>query len=151
MLRSFLIGLVAGARSMTPLAAVSLAARFDRLPTGRGFHPLLGSTPAAGGATALAAGELAGDKLPSAPDRIVPAGMLARLATGAIAGAALAPRGRTVAGAVTGAAAATAAAYVSFDLRMPALRRFGQTPSGLVEDALCLGAAALIVLWPEER
>ena len=39
-----------------------------------------------------AAGELAGDKMEDAPDRIVPAGMLARVVTGAIVGMALAPR-----------------------------------------------------------
>lgn len=36
MLRSFLIGLIAGSRAITPLAPVSEAARRSQLPTGNG-------------------------------------------------------------------------------------------------------------------
>lgn len=145
MIRSFLIGLVAGARSMTPLAAVSDAARKGHLPADNGAPAFLGHPLVAAGSKTLAAGELWGDKLHSAPDRIVPAGMLARLVTGGIAGAALAPRNRAVLGALLGAGGAVAAAYLTFDLRMRAMRRFGQKPTGLVEDALTLGAASLIL------
>jgi uncharacterized membrane protein len=145
MLRSLLIGLVAGSRSMTPLAAVSLASAAHRLPRNNGAPVIISRPLPALGAVALAMGELFGDKMRTAPDRIVPAGMAARLITGAIAGAALAPRrDRVLAGAV-GASAAVIASYVTFGARMKALRRYGQTPSGLVEDALVLACAALIV------
>jgi len=145
MIRSILIGAVAGARSLTPLAAVSRAARLRKLPAGSGAPVALGKTLAASGAMALALGELAGDKMKSAPDRIVVPGLAARLATGAIAGAALAPRRQRVLAGALGAASAVAASYLTFNLRMKALRRFGQTRSGLVEDALVAGATALIV------
>lgn len=46
-------------------------------------------------------------------------------------------------GGAIAAGAAVAASYVTFNLRMKAIRRFGQTPSGLVEDALPIGAAQL--------
>lgn len=145
MLRSFLIGLAAGARSLTPLAAVSEADRRGALPRDNGAPSWLGHPAIALGLKALAAGELWGDKLRSAPDRIVPAGILARIVTGGIAGAALAPRRLALPGALLGAAAAVGAAYLTFDLRMRAMRRFGQTPTGLIEDALTVGAAEWVV------
>ena len=145
MIRSFLIGLVAGSRSLTPLATVSDAARRGALPRDNGAPSWLGHPLVAAGTKALAAGELWGDKLKSAPDRIVLAGIAARLVTGGIAGAALAPRRRALAGALLGATAAVGAAYLTFDIRMRALRRFGQTPTGLVEDALTVGAAQLVL------
>lgn len=146
MIRSFLIGLVAGARAMTPLAAVSDAALRGALPRGHGGPTWLGHPLVAAGSKALAAGEIWGDKMKSAPDRIVPAGIAARLVTGGLAGAALAPRGRAWTGALLGAGAAVGAAYVTFHLRMPALRRYGQTPTGIIEDALTVAAAEAVLL-----
>lgn len=150
LLHSFLIGLVAGARSLTPLAFVSEAARQGRLDH-TAAPGWLGSPLVSAGSKALAAGELAGDKWDKAPDRIVPAGMLARLLTGAIAGAALAPRGKALAGGLLGAGAATAAAYVTFGARMTAMKQFGQASTGAVEDALALGLTGLIVHHAEQR
>lgn len=145
MLNSLLIGLVAGSRSITPLAAVSDAARRGALPADNGAprhisHPLVTAAT-----KALAAGELLGDKMTSAPDRIVPAGIAARLVTGGLAGAALAPRRHAALGAVLGASGAVAAAYLTFGARMAAMRRYGQKSTGLVEDALTLGAAQLVL------
>ena len=145
MLRPILLGLVAGMRSITPLAVVSDAARRGRLPRGNGAPTLLADPRVCAGVTALAVGELLGDKLPSAPDRIVPAGLLARLITAAVSGAALAPRRRRVEAAALAAGAATGFAFLSWHVRMAALRRWGQTPTGLVEDALSVSAALLIV------
>ena len=145
MLHSLLIGALAGARSMTPLSAVSLAARDQRLPAGGRLAELLGRPAAVAGSLALAAGELGGDKLASAPDRIVPAGMAARLATGAIAGAALAQHGKRTAGGILGALAAVVAAYPTFDLRMRAMRHYGQTATGLIEDAAVAGLSSWVV------
>lgn len=145
MLRSFLIGLVAGSRSMTPLAAVSEAAHRGALPADNGAPWWLGHPLVAAGTKALAGGELMGDKMRTAPDRIVLAGIAARLVTGGLAGAALAPRSRALTGAVLGATAAVAAAYVTFALRMRAMERFGQTQTGLVEDALTVGAAGWVM------
>lgn len=145
MIHSLLIGLAAGARSITPLAAVSQAARQKALPADNGAPAYLSSPLVAAGTKALAAGELLGDKLESAPDRIVPAGLAARLVTGALAGAALAPRRQAALGAMLGAGGAVAAAYLTFGLRMRAMRRFGQKSTGLVEDALTLAATQWVV------
>lgn len=145
MIRSLLIGLPAGARAMTPLAAVTDAAHRGALPRDNGAPAWLGHPLVAAAAKALAAGELWGDKLPSAPDRIVPAGIAARLVSGGLAGAALAPRRHALFGAALGATAAVGAAYLTFHLRMAALRRYGQTPTGLVEDGLTVAAAQAVV------
>jgi len=145
MISSFLIGLAAGARSMTPLAVVSDAAHRGTLAEDSAAPSWLGHPLVAAGTKALAAAELGGDKMKSAPDRIVAAGIAARIVTAGLAGAALAPRGRGLAGAALGAAAAVGAAYLTFSLRMAAMRRFGQTPTGLVEDALTVAMAQLVM------
>jgi len=145
MISSFLIGLAAGARSMTPLAVVSDAASRGTLRADSAAPPWLGSPLVAAGTKALAAAELGGDKMRSAPDRIVAAGLAARILTAGLAGAALAPRGRGLAGAALGAAAAVGAAYLTFGLRKAAMRRFGQTSTGLIEDALTVGMAQLVM------
>lgn len=144
LIHSILMGAVAGMRAMTPLAAVTNAARTGHLPADNGAPRLLGNRLASAGMLALAGGELAGDKMKSAPDRIVPAGMVARVATGMIAGASLAPRRQRRLGAVLGAGAAVGMAYVTFNLRMRAIARYGQTSTGAVEDAIAVGSAALI-------
>lgn len=134
MMRSILMGAVAGARAMTPLAALA-ATRSGA--AGRG-------TVLSAGSVLLAAGELVGDKQKDAPDRVVPAGIAGRLVSGAVAGAACAPRGDRVAGAMLGAAAAVAASHLTFRLRRAAMRRWGSTVSGLAEDALAVGTAVLL-------
>lgn len=142
MLRSLLIGLVAGQRAMTPLSVLAGAARNGKLdadsPAQLLKNPLLAS-----GAVALAGAEMAGDKMPSAPDRIVLVGLAARSATAAFAGASLAPSGRRAAGAALAVAAAVASSYVGWSLRVRAMRRFGQTATGAIEDAIVLGGGAL--------
>lgn len=145
MIRSLLIGAVAGMRALTPLAAVSDAARRGALPEDNGAPPLLGHPLVTAGAATLAAGELWGDKLASSPDRTVLPGMIARVVTGAVAGMAVAPRRERVTAALLGAGGAVAAAYLTFNLRVRAMRRFGQVPTGLVEDALMLGGTLALV------
>lgn len=144
LIHSILMGAVAGMRAMTPLAAVTNAARSGMLPVDNGAPRLLANPLASVGMLALAGGELLGDKMKTAPDRIVPAGMVARVATGLIVGAALAPRRQRGLGAVLAAGTAVGAAYLTFHLRMRAIERYGQTSTGAVEDAVAVGAAALI-------
>lgn len=152
MLRSLLIGLVAGQRAMTPLALLSGAAQRGTLPQGGSAAALLAHPLVALGTSALAAGEMAGDKMRSAPDRTVPAGLIARSLTAALAGALLAPRGRQGEGAALAVAAAIGASYLGLALRRRAMARYGQSPSGFVEDAIVLASGAAIVgLTPPGR
>jgi uncharacterized membrane protein len=144
MLRSFLIGLVAGQRGITPLATIGLATYRgevrDDLPLQTLFHnPVITA-----GAVAFAAAEMAGDKMKSAPDRTIPIGLGVRAITAAYAGAALAPRNQQVAGAAVAVAAAMISSYIGLSLRKAAMNQVGQTPSGLVEDALVFGTGLAV-------
>lgn len=145
MLASFLMGLVGGQRAMTPLAAVAIAAARSELPAGNGGPRLLRHPMVAAGAALLAAGEMAADKQGSAPDRIVPIGLIARFVTSSIAGAALASRGHRYRGAAIGGLTAVAASYAGWRARTAAMARHGQVATGFVEDGLVLASAAAIV------
>lgn len=144
LMHSTLMGAVAGMRSMTPLAAVAIAARKGALPVDNGAPRLLTNRFAQAGSLALAAGELAVDKVKSVPPRTSVTGLTARIAVGALAGAAFAPRHQRGVAALLGATAAIGATYLSFTLRARAAERYGQTAAGAVEDAIALGSAALI-------
>ena len=144
MLRSFLIGLVAGQRGMAPLAAIATATRRGETPVQLPLQSLLRSPVIAAGTAALAAAEMAGDKMKSAPDRIVPIGLAVRSITASYAGAALAPGDRRMTGAVVAMGTALAASYIGWRLRCAAMHRFGQTATGFVEDAIVLGSGIAI-------
>jgi len=143
LLPSILIGAVASARSMTPMATLAAARLAGRDTTGT--LALLDRPLFKYGALAMGAGELAGDKMKTAPDRTVFLGLLARVMSAGIAGAALAPRGREQAGAAAAIATAVPLAYLTLAGRKQAMARIGQTRSGLIEDALVVGAGAAIV------
>ena len=145
MLSSFLMGLIGGQRAMTPLAAVAVAAARGELPADNGAPRLLAHPIVAAGALVLAVGEMAGDKQKTAPDRIVPIGLAARFVTSAIAGAALVPHRRRWLGAAVGGLTAVAASYPGWRARMAAMPRYGQTPTGFVEDSAVVAGAAAIV------
>jgi len=143
LLSSALIGAVASARSMTPMATIAAARVVDRATPGE--LALLDRPVFKYGALAMGVGELFGDKMKSAPDRTVFLGLLARVMSAGIAGAALAPRGREQAGAAVAVATAVPLAYLTLAGRKQAMARIGQTRSGLIEDALVVAAGAAIV------
>ena len=143
LLRSVLIGAVASARSMTPMFALAAARLLGRRTPGR--LVLLDRPVVRCGALAMGVGELLGDKMKSAPDRTAFLGLLARVCSAGIAGAALAPRGRAPAGAAAAVVTAVPLAYVTLAARERAMARLGQTCSGLIEDALVVAAGAAIV------
>jgi uncharacterized membrane protein len=92
--------------------------------------------------TLLAAGELLGDKLPGAPNRISPPALAGRTLSGALIGATLATRQRYPrrTGASVGAVSAVLGTYVTYYLR----QRLGQTTGfpdpvwAVLEDALVI-------------
>ena len=140
---SALIGAVASARSMTPMAAIAAAELAHKPTPGRVF--LLNQPLFKFGALLMGVGELFGDKMKSAPDRTVFLGLLARVMSAGIAGSALAPRGKEKLGAGVAVATAVPLAYLTLAGRTKAMARIGQTRSGLIEDALIVGAGALVV------
>lgn len=143
LLSSALIGAVASARSMTPMATLSAARLAGRDTTGELF--LLDRPAFKYGALAMGVGELFGDKMKSAPDRTVFLGLLARVMSAGIAGAALAPKGREEAGAAVAIATAVPLAYATLAGRKKAMAHIGQTRSGLIEDALIVAAGIAVV------
>jgi uncharacterized membrane protein len=143
LLSSVLIGAVASARSMTPMATIAAARLAQRRTTGEVF--LLDRPLFQYGALAMGVGELFGDKMKTAPDRTVFLGLLARVMSAGIAGAALAPRRREPAGAGVAVATAVPLAYLTLAGRKRAMARIGQTRSGLIEDALIVAAGVAVV------
>ncbi len=143
LLPSVLIGAVASARSMTPMATLAAARLAGRYTPGNLLlidHPVVRV-----GALAMGAGELLGDKMKTAPDRTVFLGLLARVISAGIAGAALAPHGRERTGAALAIATAVPMAYLTLAGRKRAMLRIGQTRSGLIEDAFILAAGVAVV------
>lgn len=146
---TFLLGCVAGLRSLTAPALVCWAARLGWLHlegTWLSFttHPATLTI-----LTLLAVAELAADKLPFAPARTAPIGLIARLITAMFSGAAIAlGRGTTLYFAAIAAVGAVAGAFAGYHLRRTLVVR-GKLPDFLValaEDAVAVGAGVL-VLW----
>ena len=145
MQHAFLMGLIGGQRAMTPLAMVAVAGARGELPDDSGVPARLTHPLVAAGATLLAVGEMAGDKQPTAPDRIVPIGLAARFVTSAVAGMALVPRKQRWLGAAVGGATAVVASYPGWRARCAAMAQYGQTSTGFAEDAAVLAGAAAVV------
>lgn len=143
------LGWAAGMRSMMPTAALAqtLHRSTPRIPqlARRRRQPAaaLGSDRAASLLPLAAAGELVGDKLPITPARTDPAPLLGRIASGALAGAAVAAirRSNPIFPALVGAISAAASSFVMMDLRKNAGERFDlpDPAVAVVEDALALG------------
>ncbi|WP_420148067.1 DUF4126 family protein [Spirosoma sp.] len=142
--KAFQIGLVAGMRSMTAPALVSykLSHLKASLPTDSKLHFL--AAPAATTVLGImAGGELVGDKLPNAPDRIAQPQVWGRIASGALSGAALteADGHDATYGATLGAIGATIGSFAFFYLRQW-LTHDKDLPDPLValaEDVLAVG------------
>ncbi|MBV9454376.1 MAG: DUF4126 family protein [Rubrobacter sp.] len=146
--RAALLGAVAGVRSMTAPALLSRAAsRGDVAGIGGTPFAALASPKVRRALALLAIGEAVGDKFPNAPDRTSIPGLMGRVGSGALVGAALfTSEGRKgTAGAAMGLLCAVLAAYPSYYLRVGATERLGARnwTAGLVEDALALSTGLL--------
>ncbi len=145
---AFLIGFFAGARSLTPPAAVAWGAHLGwlTLPDGLEF---MGSVPAVATFTMLAVGELCADKWARIPNRTSLPGLGARVLTGALAGACLAGAGGASLsiGAVLGAAGGIAGAYAGYFARTRTVRALQARdfPVAVAEDLVAVGGCFLIV------
>jgi uncharacterized membrane protein len=147
-LLAFWIGVVAGLRAMTAPAAVSWAARMARLDLGGTWLAFLGYAWTPWVLTLLAAGELVTDQLPSTPSRKVPVQFGTRIVVGGVCGAAIgAGAGSMVLAALAGIVGAVAGTLGGSALRARLAAAFGSDrPAALVEDAIAIGSAILIVL-----
>ena len=144
---AFLIGIVAGLRSMTAPAAASWAARAGWLSLQGTPLAWLGAAVTPWIFTAAALAELVADKLPKAGSRKAPGPFLARVVTGALSGAAVgASGGGLAAGLILGAAGAVAGTLGGYALRARLARAIGRDlPAALLEDAAAILLAILAV------
>ena len=148
-LLTLLIGVVCGLRTFTAPAVVSWAACL-------GWLHLLGSPLAFLGApvtpyilTVLALVELVFDKLPNTPSRKAPTGFIARIASGALCGTALALGGDIswIAGLIAGVVGAAIGTLGGAEARARLVKAIGgrDWPIAVLEDLCAIGGALLIV------
>jgi len=144
---AFLVGVVAGLRSMTAPAVVSWAARLGWLHLEGTPFAFLGHAATPWILSLLALVELVTDQLPKTPSRKAPPGFIARLVTGGFCGAALgAPAGLLAGGLVAGVVGAVAGTFGGFEFRARLARAFGKDlPAALIEDLVAVGGGLLLV------
>jgi uncharacterized membrane protein len=144
-LLAILIGVVAGLRAMTPLAAVSWAAWLGWIDLSATPFGFLGNIIAVIILTILAVVELVTDQLPSTPSRKVPVQFGTRIVTGAASGALLLS-GSWIIGLILGAIGAAIGTYGGAAVRASLARSFGRDlPAALIEDVVAVAGALLIV------
>jgi uncharacterized membrane protein len=145
----FLIGVVAGSRSLTAPAVVAWAAHRNWIDLHSSPLSFMGSTAAVVVFMLGAVGELIADKLPSTPSRLKPPGFIARIVLGALSGAALAASSSQLMalGAVLGAAGGIGGAFAGYEVRTRLVRALGVPDFVIacVEDAVAIGGGLLIV------
>jgi uncharacterized membrane protein len=146
--RAALLGLVAGIRSMTPLALLSWLNPGSEKDTSTVDRLL--QSPASRATTTLAAlGEIVADKFPAIPSRTNPVVLLGRVMIGGVAGMILCQRLHQplVLGIIGGATGAGIGSFASTSSRVW-LSRTTKTPQQLwggVEDIVALGLGILTV------
>jgi uncharacterized membrane protein len=146
---AFAIGVIAGLRSMTAPAVVSLAAHWKWLELGHSPLAFLASTVAAYIFAAGALVELVVDKLPKTPRRTEALGLIARFALGGLSGAALcaAANQSAVIGAVLGGVGGVAGGFAGYGARNRLVNslKMPDLVVALVEDAVAIGVGFVIV------
>ena len=145
---AFLIGVVAGLRALTPVAAVSWAARLGRLHLENTWLAFLGYAATPYIISLLAIFELVNDKLPKTPSRKTPPQFIARIITGALSGGALGATGQAlIGGLLLGAVGAVAGTLAGSELRARLAKAFGgnDLPAALIEDAIAIIGAVILV------
>ena len=142
---AFLIGAIAGLRSLAPPAAVSWAARLGWLPLGNTWLAFLGYAFTLYILTVMGLGELVADKLPQTPSRKSPGPFLFRIVSGALCGTAL--TGGQVGGLIAGALGGVAGTLGGYEFRARLTKAIGgkDLPIALLEDVIAIGGAIWIV------
>jgi uncharacterized membrane protein len=145
---AFVIGVVAGLRTMTAFAAISWAAYFGWVNLGGSWLEFLGSVWTATILTVLALGELVSDQLPSTPSRTVPVQFGGRIFVGAVAGTAVGvPSHAWMASALTGVVGAIVGTLVGKEFRTRLASALNvDRPAAFIEDAIAICFAFLVVL-----
>ncbi|MEK6309800.1 MAG: DUF4126 family protein [Curtobacterium sp.] len=120
LVRTLALGVLSGGRSATPLAVLALNHDNAKLSGAWQDWKVFATPLGRGLLVAGAVGELIGDKLPATPSRIGFPAILGRVASGALAGAALGTTGRknlVVEGAILGGVGAIVGSFVGWAAR----------------------------------
>ncbi|AZO11789.1 MULTISPECIES: DUF4126 domain-containing protein [unclassified Mesorhizobium] len=144
---ALLIGVVAGLRAGTALAATAWGAWLGWLPVANSWASFMGHWIAVGIFTILGIVELITDQLPSTPSRKVPEQFGARIVVGAFCGAVIgAPAGATIGGLIAGAIGAVVGTLGGAEARARLAAAFGRDPpAAFIEDAVAIAGGLLIV------
>jgi uncharacterized membrane protein len=149
---AFGIGIVAGLRSLMAPAIICWAVFLGWLNLANTPFAFMGSKFTLAIVTALALGELVGDKLPKTPKRTTRGPLLARCVMGGLAGACLfaAARLPLAVGLFLGIIGAIAGAFAGYELRRRLVQRLGVKDLyvALAEDLLAIGLGLLFVTLP---
>jgi len=146
-LAALLLGVIAGLRAVTPVAAVSWAISLGILKLTGTPLAFLGAMVTPWIVSAIAVGELINDKLPKTPSRKVPIQFGGRIVSGGLAGAAVGlSTGALIPGVVLGAVGAVVGTLGGAWARGRLAAAFGRDlPAALIEDLVAVGGAALVV------
>lgn len=148
-LAALLLGVIAGLRAVTPVAAVSWAASLGILNLTGTPLAFLGAVVTPWIVSAIALGELINDKLPKTPSRKVPIQFGGRIVSGGLAGAAVGlSAGALLPGVVLGAVGAVAGTLGGAWARGRLAAAFGRDlPAAIAEDVVAIAGAALVVAF----
>lgn len=144
---ALVIGMIAGLRAMTAPAAISWAAYLGYLNPGGSWLAFMGYRFTPWILSVLALAEFVTDQLPSTPSRKVPVQFGARLVSGALSGAVVGVDGGVLwGGLVAGIVGAVIGTLGGAAVRSRLAIAFGRDlPAALVEDAVAIGGAILVV------
>ena len=146
---SFLLGCIAGLRSLTAPAAVCWAAHLGWLHLADSKLAFIGSPSTLVVVTFLALVELVVDKLPQTPARTAPVGLVARIVAGGFCGIVLATSEGMgpVLEALIASVGALLGAFAGYNVRRALVSRLHLPEFGvaLAEDAIAITGALLIV------
>ena len=144
-LLAIFIGVAAGLRAVTPIAAICWGAWLGWIDLSATPLAFLGNVVAVIIITLVAIAELVSDQLPNTPSRKVPVQFGTRIVLGALAGALLMPASWII-GAILGAVGAVLGTLGGAELRARLARAFGRDlPAALVEDAAAIILAFAVV------
>ena len=146
-LAALLIGVIAGLRALTALAAVSWAAYAGALHVQGTPLAFLAFWVTPWVLTVLAVAELVNDQLPRTPSRKKPAPFAARIVSGAVSGAAIAITGGSwLVGLVLGGIGAIIGTLGGASVRARLARAFHRDrPAAVLEDGIAIVGAAFAV------
>ncbi|MDR3474024.1 MAG: DUF4126 family protein [Devosia sp.] len=144
---ALLLGITAGLRAATPLAALSWGAYLGWINLSGTWAAFVGNIVVAVILGLFAIAELVTDQLPSTPSRKVPPQFAARVISGGVVGLVFGlPSGNWIAGLVLGAIGAVIGTLGGAEARARLAAAFGRDlPAALIEDAVAIAVAFVAV------